>query len=241
MSVTRCKGRRAASRLAVHWRGAIAPLALAAMTGVLSGCAFNAPKQPGLQARTPPVNETSGRTLVDDWQRKLSQYVEQQGRGDPAALAQLPALRSPAVQRPGQIIFAATDVGASTKERDGYDVSGLLLGRRNSTLGPWYLFIVGAIERRDYRPVSIADVRVAAMSTKDGTVIWQTGFGDTTALERYRKSADPSTALRFPADHDRFSLVDCAPGVCVEEARSGARWALYFSPGVAQTLDTASH
>jgi len=177
---------------------------------------------------------------VEEWQLRLAQYIDKQGHGDPAVLAQLPAVRSPAVQRPGQIVFGVTDIAASAKERDGYDVFGLLLGRRNSTQGPWYIFVVGALERRDYRSVSIADVRMAALSIRSGTVVWETGFSDTAAIERYRKSADPSTALHFPAEYDRFTLVDCAPGVCVEETRSGARWALYFSPAVAQTLEAAA-
>jgi hypothetical protein len=236
--VARCTGQRVGLRRVA---ASLYPYASAALVAVaaLSGCALHAPSQPGVQARTPPVNETAGRTLVEDWQRRLAQYVDKQGRGDPAVLAQLPAVRSPAVQRPGQIVFGASDIAASAKERDGYDVFGLLVGRRNSTQGPWYVFIVGALERRDYRPVAIADVRVTAMSVKNGGVVWETGFSDSAALERYRKSADPSTALRFPADHDRFGLVDCAPGVCVEEARSGARWALYFSPAVAQGLEPA--
>jgi hypothetical protein len=235
-----CSGQRFGLRRSLATLRGCAPVVLAAVVATLAGCALHAPSRPGQQARTPPVNETTGRTLVEEWQGRLAQYIDKQGRGDPAVLAQLPAVRSPAVQRPGQIVFGVTDVQASAKERDGYDVFGLLLGRRNSVQGPWYVFVVGALERRDYRAVSIADVRVVALSMKTGAVVWETGFSDTAALERYRKSADPSTALRFPADYDRFSLVDCAPGVCVEEARSGARWALYFSPAVAQGLESAA-
>jgi hypothetical protein len=142
-------------------------------------------------------------------------------------LSQLPALRTPAVARPGQIVFAANDIDAHVPERDGYDVFGLLLGKQNTTAGPRYVFIVGALQRQQYWPVAVADVRVAAMSVKAGIATWETGSADVEALLRYRKSADSSTALRFPAERDQFRLIGCDPGVCVEELRSGARWALY--------------
>jgi hypothetical protein len=215
-------------------------VALMALCAAVFGCALHSPRQPGQQARTPPAPETAARTVVDEWQRRVGQHVVAQGTGDPAVLARLPALRSSAVQRPGQIVFGANDIESSQPERDGYDTFGLLLGRRNSTGGPWYVFVVGSLERRDYRPVSVADIRVVAMSVKDGATLWETGFGDTAALAKYRQGLDPGTALRFPADRDQFRLVDCTPGVCVEESVSGARWALYFSPAVAQTLDQSA-
>ncbi len=215
-------------------------VALVALCATAFGCAVHSPRQPGQQARTAPVSETAARTVVDEWQRRVGQHVDAAGTGDPAVLARLPALRSSAVQRPGQIVFGATDIESSQPERDGYDTFGLLLGRLNSTGGPWYVFVVGSLERRDYRPVSVADIRVVAMSVKGGATLWESGFGDTVALTKYRQSLDTGTALRFPADRDRFTLVNCAPGVCVEETSSGARWTLYFSPAVAQTLDTQS-
>jgi hypothetical protein len=112
-------------------------------------------------------------------------------------LARLPALRSSAVQRPGQIVFGANDIESSQPERDGYDTFGLLLDRRNSTGGPWYVFVVGSLERRDYRPVSVADIRVVAMSVKDGATLWETGFGDTAALAKYRQGLDPEQRCDF--------------------------------------------
>jgi len=215
-------------------------VALVALCATVFGCALHSPRQPGQQARTAPAPETAARSVVDEWQRRVGQHVSAQGSGDPAVLARLPALRSSAVQRPGQIVFGATDIESSQPERDGYDTFGLLLGRLNGTAGPWYVFVVGSLQRRDYRPVSVADVRVVAMSVKDGVAQWESGFGDTVALTKYRQNLDPATALRFPADRDRFRLVDCTPGICVEEAASGARWALYFSPAVARTLETVS-
>jgi len=148
-------------------------------------------------------------------------------------LSQMPGLRSSAVLRPGQIVFAATDVESFVAERDGYDVFGLLLGKHDSAAGPRYVFVVGTIERGNYRSIAVADLRVAAMSVRNGVATWQTGSSDDASLARYRKGADPSAAVRFPADQDQFHMSPCPQGICVEERVSGARWTLYLGEPVA--------
>jgi hypothetical protein len=191
-----------------------------------AGCAVHsAPKVSGATFRELP--DATSRAVIATWQTRLEQHIASAGDGDPAVLSRLPALRSPAVARPGQIVFAASDIDAHVPERDGYDAFGLLVGKQSTTAGPRYVFIVGAIQREDYWPVAVADVRVAALSIKAGIATWETGPSNVEALVRYRKDADRSTALRFPAERDQFRLIDCDPGVCVEEFRSGARWALY--------------
>jgi len=191
-----------------------------------AGCAVHsAPKVSSATFRELP--DATSRTVIATWQARLEQYIASAGDGDPAVLSQLPVLRSPAVARPGQIVFAVNDIDAHVPERDGYDAFGLLLGKQATTAGPRYVFIVGAIQREEYWPVAVADVRVAVLSVKAGIATWETGPSSVEALVRYRKDADRSTALRFPAERDQFRLVGCDPGVCVEELRSGARWALY--------------
>ena len=202
------------------------------MAGLLSSCAMYS---------SPPVARPSGSGLPDPtakmavaaWQARLGQHIESAGGGDPAVLAELPALRSPAVARPSQIVFAAADIESLVTERDGYDVFGLLVGKHTSAMGPRYVFIVGMVERRDYWPVAVGDVRVAAMTVNGGVATWETGPADAEALMRYCAGADPSTTVRFPAVLDRFRVVDCDPGVCVEELRTGARWALYLGAAAA--------
>lgn len=197
----------------------------------LGGCAMYSP---------PPVDRPAIRDLpavtgtiaIAAWQERLARHIES-ANGDPAVLAQLPALRSAAVVRPAQILFAATDIEARVPERDGFDVFGLLVGKHSSSAGPRYVFIVGVVERQDYWPMTVGDVRVAALAMREGGATWQTGLADVEALRRYRAASDTSTTVRFPAAQDRFRLVDCDPGVCVEELRSGARWALYSSPPAA--------
>lgn len=199
---------------------------------LLNGCTTYAPRPvaPASGRHTP---EATAVTVITEWQRRLGQHVAQAGSGDPSVLSQMPGLRSSAVLRPGQIVFAATDVESFVAERDGYDVFGLLLGKLDSATGPLYIFVVGAVERRDYRSVAVADLRLTAMSVRNGVATWQTGASDDASLTRYRKGADPSAAVRFPADQDQFRMGVCPQGVCVEERVSGARWTLYLAEPVA--------
>ncbi len=202
------------------------------VVGALNGCAMHgAPPKAG--AVSSERSDMNGRNVVTVWQMQLADYMASAGSSDPAVLSQLPTLRSQAVARPGQILFVATDVEAFVPERDGFDVVGLLLGKQTTATGPRYVFVVGTIERRDYWPVAVTDVRVVAMGVKDGIATWETGAADTQALRRYRSSSETSTMVRFPADQDQFRLSDCEPGICVEERRSGARWALYSDTPVA--------
>lgn len=204
----------------------------------LSGCAIYSPPATSTKVRELP--DATARAVIATWQARLSQHIASVGDGDPAILSQLPGLRSPAVARPGQIVFAATDVDAFATERDGYDVFGLLLGKQATAAGPRYVFVVGAVERQDYWPVAVTDIRVAAMSVKGGVATWETGPANADTLMRYRRSDETPTAVRFPAEHDQFRLVGCAPGVCVEELRSGARWALYLDTTVTSAPATPS-
>lgn len=181
--------------------------------------------------KVPPhdLPEPTARLVIFEWQSRLSDRITRAG-GDPAALAQLPLLRSPATARPAQIVFSVTDIDAQVPERDGYDAFGLLLGKHVDATATWYIFVVGTVERRDYRPAGIVDVRLAAMTVANGTVVWKTGTSDTDELRRYRHTPLASAGSPFPAESDRFNLKSCAPSVCVEEERSTARWTLYFEP-----------
>lgn len=156
-------------------------------------------------------------------------------------LAQMPSLRSQSVLRPGQIVFAATDIESFAAERDGYDAFGLLVGRQDSTPGLRYVFIVGTVARNEYRSVAVADIRAVAMTVHNGDVAWDVGPGDPHALALYLQQADGAAAVRFPAGHDRFRLVDCVPAVCVEELRSGARWVLPTAVSNSTGARTTAH
>lgn len=224
-SDTRPRGpRRPGTRLTAAATLGVALFGLAAMPGCATRVA--APTEAHAALGDPPREALDA--LIGQWQQQLADYVAGPGLGDPGALAQLPTLRSPAVMRPAQIIFCAIDIDASTSERDGYDICGLMLGNVERAGEPRYLFAVGVVARSDYRPAAIADVRLVAISPRQGTLSWQVGGADPQALDRYRRRFSPAAVPRFPALEDRFSIAPCGAGVCATELVSGARWALQF-------------
>ena len=115
------------------------------------------------------------------------------------------------------------DVDARLAEADGYDVQGLLL---TTPQAQGYVFMVGIVQREGYRPQALVDLRPVTMQLRGGQLSWSVGNGDAQALARYRAAIDPSVPLRFPADKDHFELVPCAPGLCVAERLTQARWTL---------------
>lgn len=208
-------------------------LASVLLAALLGGCAYSKRGDTAASTAT-ELSEAEARSVVAQWQASVSRYVTADVHGGAAALARLPVLRSPAVPRPGRIVFSALDVAATAIERDGHDVSGLLLGKPPGATGATYVFIVGTVERSEFRPVAVVDVRIAVMSISNGTVDWKLGDGSRASMALYRAAADPAAAPRFPADRDRFRLLDCPAAVCVEETVSGARWVLPLATGAAQ-------
>lgn len=189
---------------------------------LLCACATRAPR-PEPMLPVPSLTELQARQLVLSWQRQVSDYLVSAGDGDPAVLARLPAQRATGTLRPARISFGVLDLGASIAEADGYDVQGLLLATPH-TQG--YVFMVGIVQRQGYRPQALVDLRPVTMKLQPGQLSWAVGDSDAQALARYRANIDPTVPLRFPADKDHFELVPCAPGLCVADQLSQARWTL---------------
>lgn len=196
-------------------------LSLALGLGLL-GCATRAPRPQAAPAE-PTLAPAHALQLISAWQRSLADYIERAGDGDPAVLARLPALRATGSLRPMRIGFGLLDLDAHVAEADGFDVQGLLLPTPQR---PGQLFMVGIVQRRGYRPLALAELRVVTMQAHDGRIDWQVGDSDAQALARYRAGIDRSVPLRFPADQDDFALVPCGTRLCVAERHSQARWPL---------------
>jgi hypothetical protein len=187
---------------------------------LLGACATRAPR-PEPAATTPTLTELQARQLVHTWQQQLADYLARTGDGDPAALAQLPTQRATGTLRPARISFGVLDLDARVAEADGFDVQGLLLVTPSAQ---GYVFMVGIVQRGGYRPQALVDLRPVTMQLNGGQLSWTVGDSDTQALARYRAAIDPTVPLRFPADKDHFELVPCAPGLCVAEQLTQARW-----------------
>jgi hypothetical protein len=199
------------------------------LAGVLAACAARAPFVEGMAPRH-PLDEASVKRLVGVWQQQLAHYIAREGAGDPAVLSQTGALRSRHVLRPAQVAFTALDVEATTPDRDGFDVQGVLIGAYAEADRNWWVFMVGIVARRGYRPASIEDVRVVAFTSLDGSqygdLAWKMSAPAPRSVDRYRDSVPGSTAVRFPGALDRFEMSGSTAGLLVREARSGADWSL---------------
>jgi len=187
---------------------------------LLCACATRAPRpEPAMAA--PALPDAQARQLVHAWQRQLADYIATVGDGDPAVLARLPAQRATGTLRPARIGFGVLDLDTRLAEADGFDVQGLLLATPHAD---GYVFMVGIVQRQGYRPQALVDLRPVAMQPQGGQIRWTVGDGDAQALARYRAAIDPTVPLRFPADQDHFELLPCAPGLCVAERLTQARW-----------------
>ena len=210
---------------------------------VLAGCAVRAPRTDVVEPQA-DLSEVTVKRLISAWEQELTRYINREGGGDPAALSRTQALHSRDVPRPARITFGVLDVEPNVPGRDGWDVQGLLLGKQTSDTRNWYVFVVGIVPRDGYRPSSIRDIRLVAFSPLGKKLIWQMSPPDPQAARRYRDASPGSATVRFPADADRFSLHAIGDRVWVQEAESGASWALLLAgkdSGATSHASAAAH
>ena len=133
----------------------------------LAGCASRSQAPYGVAAAA-VLPEGTAAQLVSAWQDEVCRYVDREGDGDPAVLAETKALRSPEALRPARITFGVLDVNAGAAARDGWDVQGVLVGRQASGAIDHYVFLVGIVARSGYVPVGIQDIRLVGLSVRGG-------------------------------------------------------------------------
>ena len=124
-----------------------------------------------------PIESRHNRSdrLFELWSAKLANPIRQAGDGDPAVLAQRPLMRTPASPRPTQIVFSVKDLDALIPGREGYDLTDVLLDKRGATAGIDRVFVVGAVRRKDSRPVAIVDIRLMRLSAHGSGLAWRVG------------------------------------------------------------------
>jgi hypothetical protein len=175
--------------------------------------------------------EPKARQLIVLWQDQVRQYVDRQGNGDPAVLAQTRALHSRDILRPGRITFGALDNDSAPPGRNGWDVQGVLVGKLGSGGYTWYVFAVGIIRRNDYRPMEVQDIRIVTMRAVAHKLAWEVSAAKPQSVQRYRDAFAGSDPIQFPADTDRFDMSASEDLVHVLEKQSGADWSLNLNPG----------
>jgi hypothetical protein len=179
------------------------------------------------------------------WQKSLVRYVNKQGNGD------LNVLRQPQGS-PAEADYSMLGAGhggfpffAPTRT----DAHGELLGRREVLGRDWFIYLLGMVEYRgtlaDW-PVDeprLTDVRLVAVTARDGTFQWLVSLPDPPSLEQYLRPqleawrrSDPSRATamtpptRFPTPADRLVLSADDDAITAVDEHSGARWTLDPAP-----------
>ena len=188
----------------------------------LSGCATRWRRTD--VAATAVLSERQVGELVAAWQGAVCRYVDREGDGDPAVLVATRVLRSPDVLRPARVIFGVLGVGGNPARSDGWDAQGLLVGRQASGGVDRYVFVVGIVARAGDLPVGIQDIRLVGLSAQSGTLKWETGPAEATAVQRYRDAFLGGGTIRFPGDTDSFRMIVGADRLSVREVSSGAEW-----------------
>jgi hypothetical protein len=176
------------------------------------------------------LGEGTVKRLVSTWHEQVRQYIDREGKGDPAVLSRTRAAHSRDVLRPGRITFGVLDADSDLPGRNGWDVQGVLIGKQASGVHNWYVFVVGIVRRSNYRPMEIQDIRLVALSAHGGKLRWETSAADPQAGQRYRDTAG-SDPVRFPGDNDSFNMTVSGDRVRVQETQSGADWSLRLSNG----------
>jgi len=162
------------------------------------------------------------------WQDRLTEYVAEEGRGDPNVLRDMHELRSPDTLRPAWIRFSEIDVPGSGIPRwaTRYDVHGILLGRQGDDT---FVFLVGVVRRPTRGPSRLEEIRIAAWNPAADGWRWRFSEPDPRALREYltgHSHSGPSNHQTFPRLDDDFRL-DAVDGlVRVTDAKTGAHWTL---------------
>jgi hypothetical protein len=160
---------------------------------------------------------------VDLWQKRVAQYVAEEGHGDITSLRGT----EPGEPRP---VFGVTD--------GKVEVQGILLGRSTLNHEQWWTYIVGVMKNDD-----VTDLRVIGVTDVDGDVTFSQSSENEAALERYRNyrlkqwtayrldsESDSDFVCSFPGPNDSFTLHSDGSIATVTERQSGTRWTLVLAP-----------
>jgi len=166
----------------------------------------------------------SSQPSMSSWQKDVSHYVADQGKGDPMALRDMTL---PEDGRPGFAVIGHHDT------RESVDVNGVLLGHEKVAARTWFVYLVGLVKEE-----KLKEIRLAAMSDTGSMPVWRVGQRNKDAERAYRdynlaqfrerfpdRKQPPAEYLGFPRAADTFDLTDDGNGLLIATHKpSGARW-----------------
>ena len=179
------------------------------------------------------------------WQRKVGDYVQIAGGGDPSILRMIPARHSHHDITPARIIVGVLDHPGPGLPglRERRDISGLLVGTVVLDSQCWYVFLVGVLKRdagltySNKKALTLESIRLSVFRWRGEGLEWIDGPIDPLARELYEASVSRSPEVSgvgsltsagwvFPRPEDCFRVSSTDPRLLVTEQRTGARWAL---------------
>jgi hypothetical protein len=173
----------------------------------------------------------SNATSIPAWQQSVSAYVREKGGGDPAFLS---SASLPVDGRPGFAVIGHHVVEKST------DANGLLIGNEALAGRVWLVYIVGLVKHQE-----VVDIRLAAMTTDGGKMLWKTGKANKQSLAAYRdygakqahdrfpeRKTPPPRYTEFPRRDDIFQLTkaDADNTFVATHVGTGAQWDVIVPP-----------
>ena len=172
----------------------------------------------------------SSQPTISSWQKSVTKYVGDQGKGDPMVLRDMTV---PEDGRPGFSVIGHHDT------RDSVDVNGVLLGHENVGDRAWFVYLVGQVEKE-----RVSDIRLAAVSMRGGKSTWKRGKGSKQSFNVYRAFGERQAKARFPdrrklppryagfpRPDDVFKLTNENGKLTATHEPSGARWELVLTGG----------
>jgi hypothetical protein len=171
----------------------------------------------------------SSSVSIPAWQRNVESYVKEQGAGDPGVLRNM--------------TWKGTHRGFSVISHDNpavsTDVIGVLVAHQVLADKPWFVFLVGQVDKQ-----KVSDIRAAALSVENGKFNWRIGNKDPEALKAYRAYNDkqwherfpgrkdaPPDYLGFPREDDVFEETAQPDEVRITHPPSGAQWEVKLAAG----------
>jgi hypothetical protein len=172
---------------------------------------------------------SGGAMNASSWRDTVEKYIEVEGKGDPNILR---GVTWPNSRRS----FSA--IGGEIP-RESQDANGLLVAVQSINNRPWFIFVVGVVNKQ-----VVESIHIEALNMQGKSQTWKSSADNPKALQAYRDYYDrlwkqrfpgrqsaPAQYSTFPKEADTFAVTLEAGGkVVVTHPLSGARWEVVVDP-----------